>query len=330
MQIGSAWLLKLKLSSCSLREVRYPSSKCLLSNAESFWLTECFSLCTVYPDTHAHTLPGSCGQQHKCKRAKELREEQTDFPSFPDSHSNFTYCSFPIFFGRGLQCSLISHFWLSLAEPNQTPCLGPIFTQGFLVPGSRKKVNFQRQSCSLCIIPSPTGVDIKLFQVCRKQGMAQGTRSCRGRVSQMHRVFGSRGEAGTTSTSLLFSCTLVTPACWLERIRSEVDENCWYKSPCSLRGENKSLPPLSQTGMILRLWDWGFLHFKHQSILIALQGNSAWSIWNIADRGSSYSGTDYNFQGFLLLFTASKYFCPWLRAPHSPVSLSSPCSDQTE
>lgn len=189
--------------------------------------------------THTHTQPP--GQQLKCKRAKELREEQTDFPSFPDSHSNFTYCSFPIFFGKGLQCSLISRFWLSLADPNQTPCLGPILTQGFFASGSRKKVNFQRQSCSLCFMPSPTGVNIKLFQVYRNQSTEQGTRGCRGRVSQTHCLFGSRGDASITSTSLPFSCTLVPPACWLERLCSEVDENCWYKSPCSLVRINPSL-----------------------------------------------------------------------------------------
>lgn len=42
-------------------------------------------LSTLYntlSNTLAHTPPGSCGEQQKCKKAKdELRKEQTGFPS---------------------------------------------------------------------------------------------------------------------------------------------------------------------------------------------------------------------------------------------------------
>lgn len=40
------------------------------------------SLCNTHSNTLAHTPPGSCGEQQKCKRAKdELKQEQTGFPS---------------------------------------------------------------------------------------------------------------------------------------------------------------------------------------------------------------------------------------------------------
>lgn len=64
---------------------------------------------------------------------------------------------------------------VSLVEPYQNPCLGSIFilhsdVRPYLLLEEGKKMNFQRQNCSLSFIPPPTGVDIKLFQVCRKQG----------------------------------------------------------------------------------------------------------------------------------------------------------------
>lgn len=55
-------------------------------------------------------------------------EKQTGFPSFFDGQSHLMHCSFTVFFDRGLQCSLIYCLWLSLAEPQQNPCLGSILT----------------------------------------------------------------------------------------------------------------------------------------------------------------------------------------------------------
>lgn len=203
--IGSAWLLSLKLSSCFLRKVWYPSFKCLLNNAESSQLTECFSLYNVHPGTHAH-LSGSCGMQQKCKRAK-MSQGKKNWLSLLPCWSQWPYILqlSNTFWQRGYSFLLISCLWFSLVEPNQTLCVGSILAlhskvRAYLLLEEWKKVNFQRQSC---FITPPIGVKVKLFQICRKQGTEQpadlGLQ--RQSVLHLHYLFGSRGDASIISTS---------------------------------------------------------------------------------------------------------------------------------
>lgn len=220
----------------------------MLSNAESSWLTECFSLYNAHPDTHTRSPPGSCGEKQKCKRTKdEPREEQTSFYSFPDGHSDLGYCSFPIFFSRGVSCSLISRLRLSLVEPKQTPH-SAFKGQGLPASGRQKNVNFQRQNCSLSFITPPPGVNIKLFQVCQKQGKEWLVDS------------GLRRE-GVTAALLVWKqgrCRhhrhLCLPPAHQHRLHIDRKafavkwmKNRWCKSPCSLVRINSFLLPSSFT-----------------------------------------------------------------------------------
>lgn len=125
MWIGSARILSLKLSSGSLRKVWYHSSKCLLSNAESSWLSKCCSLCNAHPQ--AHTPLAALGSSKSARRQGSAKGK-TNWPSFLDGQSHLVHCSFTVFFDRGVQYSLIYSLWLSLVELHQNPCLGSILT----------------------------------------------------------------------------------------------------------------------------------------------------------------------------------------------------------